>query len=181
MLKTTDKNKRFQLSHMSLMSVDKFAPRRCILIQSAANYYAPFTAEYAATHKLTFSRMPCFSYCLLNYLNHFIIARKAQEFDSHWSERRKEALEKRRFFSLSSVGPGGCSCYKWMAVYFIHSTANKRAHGNVSVDCILWGICIIYNLTQSTDNEWFALTLTAIQCNCCAHFLFPLWRLLPVL
>lgn len=75
MLKTTDKNKRFQLSHMSLMSVDKFAPRTCIPIQSAANYYAPFTAEYAATHKLTFSRMLCLSYCLLNYLNHFIIAR----------------------------------------------------------------------------------------------------------
>lgn len=166
------------------MSVDKFAPRRCIPIQSAANYYAPFTAEYAAAHNLTFSRMPCFSYCLLNYLNHFIIARNVfQKLKNSIRIGAKEErkLWKRRFFSLSSVGPGGCSCYKWRCIIYIHSTANKRAHGNVSVDCILWGICIIYNLTQSTDNEWFALTLTAIQCNCCAHFLFPLWRLLPVL
>lgn len=104
MLKTTDKNKRFQLSHMSLMSVDKFAPRRCIPIQSAANYYAPFTAEYAAAHKLTFSRMPCFSYCLLNYLNHFIIARNV--FQKLKNSIRIGAKEERKLWKNAGLRSG---------------------------------------------------------------------------
>lgn len=86
------------------MSVDKFAPRTCIPIQSAANYYAPFTAEYAAAHKLTFSRMPCFSYCLLNYLNHFIIARNV--FQKLKNSIRIGAKEERKLWKNAGLRSG---------------------------------------------------------------------------